>query len=719
MSPQPSTPPARRTFLQWYDAGFTDIVSVIPPGARLSPGSRIDPAVVGKIPGDLGPHGWRSWDWLRKVATPAMCARWEEQGASIGLKSGRWCLLDLDILDPEASRLAIAVATQVLGAAPQRVGRAPKTLLLYRLAEGEKPMRRMRLWFTAPSGAGQLVEVLGQGQHAVVEGVHPITGRPYSWDRHPVDMGADAIPVVTAAQVMRFVAELADTLDAMGYEKLTREDGGANTDRASADQVALAAPSLQAVEEALQHLPNTNDLFPSRTDYIRLGCALKASLPEDQDVARGLWIDWALSWEGNDRASPDPDVIVADWERMRPPFEVGWGYIKDTAAQHGFNAAAVEFEPIGDDEEDEVLAAIEERSAPKPPRDLASSLIRWDDVTPNLDARDFVEDTLGEGAMSVVYGDSNVGKTFWVADLAFHVASGRRWRGKDVTQGGVIYCALEGAHGMRNRIAAMRKHFKHDGPVHFALLPVSVNLLDGDADVEGLTGLVKHEADRLGIPVRLVVIDTLSRAISGGNENAPDDMGALVTHADAIRQATGAHLLFVHHSGKDAARGARGHSLLRAATDTEIEVERDEASGGAVASVKKQRDMGGGERYGFRLVTVDLGVNARLKTVSSCVVEASDAPAKPTKSAVGAGKVRKVDVGLQALQRAVEKHPMNDHAPEGVAGATSMEAWRVAMYDMLGDDSLGTKRTNFNRARKSLQEQQVIGISGKYVWLKE
>ena len=34
--------------------------------------------------------------------------------------------------------------------------------------------------------------------------------------------------------------------------------------------------------------------------------------------------------------------------------------------------------------------------------------------------------------------------------------------------------------------------------------------------------------------------------------------------------------MLVHHTGKDTAKGARGHSLLRAATDTEIEVKREE-----------------------------------------------------------------------------------------------------------------------------------------------
>jgi hypothetical protein len=96
-------------------------------------------------------------------------------------------------------------------------------------------------------------------------------------------------------------------------------------------------------------------------------------------------------------------------------------------------------------------------------------------------------------------------------------------------------------------------------------------------------------ADRQGggaaarYPIRLVVVDTLSRAMAGGNENAPDDMSAFIRNIDRIRQETGAHVLIVHHCGKDAAKGARGHSCLRAATDTKIELSHDTDTGMASA----------------------------------------------------------------------------------------------------------------------------------------
>ena len=79
------------------------------------------------------------------------------------------------------------------------------------------------------------------------------------------------------------------------------------------------------------------------------------------------------------------------------------------------------------------------------------------DVEASLDAADFVEGLLVERAMSVIYGESGSGKTFFALDLAMHVAGGLPWRGREVDQRGVLYLALEGGHGIRNRIAAFKR----------------------------------------------------------------------------------------------------------------------------------------------------------------------------------------------------------------------------------------------------------------------
>lgn len=258
-------------------------------------------------------------------------------------------------------------------------------------------------------------------------------------------------------------------------------------------------------------------------------------------------------------------------------------------------------------------------------------LVYFHEIGPALDAADFVEGLLIDGAMSVVYGESGCGKTFFALDLALHVASGREWRGREVEPRGVLYLALEGSHGIRNRVAAYKLDTKMNaGELPFAVVPVAVDLLDPAGDTLRVIEAARTAAATLGVPVGLIVVDTLSRAIAGGNENASEDMGAVVRHVDLIRQALPAHVCVIHHSGKDTARGARGHSLLRAATDTEIEVSRDHGAKVSRARVTKQRELDLGDEFVFSLLSVELGLNRRGKPVTSCVVRAVDAESLPT-----------------------------------------------------------------------------------------
>ena len=228
-----------------------------------------------------------------------------------------------------------------------------------------------------------------------------------------------------------------------------------------------------------------------------------------------------------------------------------------------------------------------------------------------------VDGFLDQGAMSVLYGASNAGKTFVAVSLAFDIATGAIWGGCACTRKAVAYVIGEGARGFRRRIAALALKKGHTDNFHILLQ--SVNLLDPKADLKDLIAAL------LALPdLGFVVIDTLSRALHGGDENSSVDMGALVANVDAIRAATGVHIMLVHHTGKDEARGARGHSLLRAATDTEIEVTRSadgEALGGTI-EVKKQRDLDGNWRRNFTMESVTLGeVGGKFITSLVCEVE--------------------------------------------------------------------------------------------------
>jgi len=248
-------------------------------------------------------------------------------------------------------------------------------------------------------------------------------------------------------------------------------------------------------------------------------------------------------------------------------------------------------------------------------------LIMADDIRPSINKTDFVQGLLADNQFSVVYGESNCGKTFFMTDLCFHIAQGKRWRDKRVDQGGVVYVALEGAYGLGNRLEAYRQHYNDGQGMAFAMLASQVDFMNPEGNINEFIDLLKNSTDKMP-SIRLIVIDTLARAIAGGDENSGQDMGMLVHHADLIRYHTGAHVCFIHHSGKDKARGARGHSSLRAAVDTEIEISRDEGANFSKIRVVKQRELELGDEMAFSLKTVSIGVDTRTnEEITSCVVQ--------------------------------------------------------------------------------------------------
>ena len=115
----------------------------------------------------------------------------------------------------------------------------------------------------------------------------------------------------------------------------------------------------------------------------------------------------------------------------------------------------------------------------------------------------------------------------------------------------------------------------------------------------------------------------------------------------------------VHHSGKAAAAGARGWSGIRAAVDTEIEV--TDSPTGRCAEITKQRDLSTkGDRIGFRLDAVHLGLTKWGTPATSCVVVPADAPCKPTGKRISevGGAILEV---LRAKGSGVKKRVVVEH----------------------------------------------------------
>lgn len=244
---------------------------------------------------------------------------------------------------------------------------------------------------------------------------------------------------------------------------------------------------------------------------------------------------------------------------------------------------------------------------------------------------ELIEGLLIRSSMAVIYGDSNSGKTFLAIDIGAAIALQSPWMGRNVEGGMVVYLATESPSSVRNRLRAYQAQHQVRVP-NFVIVSSPINLYDGAADTSAVIDLITRLEAEMGTKCELVIGDTLARMSAGANENSGEDMTTVLKHLDRIKDRAKAAVMLIHHTGKDAAKGMRGWSGLRAAIDTELEVTTNDTSGTRTLEITKQRDMGGkGDRIGFRLDTVAMGVSKWGKPQTSCVVIGADAPPKETK----------------------------------------------------------------------------------------
>ena len=309
------------------------------------------------------------------------------------------------------------------------------------------------------------------------------------------------------------------------------------------------------------------------------------------------------------------DLMFEHWNKEKA--SPSWSY--EDLARKVSNAYTYGNQPNGIATAQADFEDVSDLIAPQKPKDKLY-WVSTEDVSANLDQVHLIEDLLNQEGMSVIYGESNTGKTFIALKMGYCVATGSKFQKKRTEQGAVVYVAAESGRSVLDRVQGLKQFFNLD-KFDMAIVPCPIDLLRPNGDTEELIDLIEDVSRAKG-KVKFVIIDTLSRALSGGNENSPDDMGNLVRHLDKIRHTLKTHLCIIHHSGKDRARGARGHSLLRAATDTELEVANH------VIRARKQRDMEEGIPIAFELITVDLGTNKYQKMITTCVMQETELPAE-------------------------------------------------------------------------------------------
>ena len=292
-----------------------------------------------------------------------------------------------------------------------------------------------------------------------------------------------------------------------------------------------------------------------------------------------------------DRIARDVGAAVATMPEGEPPnFDAN-----DYALREGFDALEV------------LLSGASEPVKPEPRFKLLGSADLQ--ALPPLAWR--VRGVLPAVGVAALFGPSASGKSFLGFDLAAHVSDGVEWFGHRVNAAPVVYVALEGEAGFKLRAEAWEQAHGRKLPAGLRLVLQAFKLAE---DVPDLAAAILAAVGTGAV----VFVDTLNRAAPLADENSSRDMGAILEGAKELQRLTGGLVVLIHHTGKDATRGLRGHSSLFAAMDAAVEVSRD--GDRREWKVSKAKDGADGEAHPFRLEVVQLAPDSDGEPVSSCVV---------------------------------------------------------------------------------------------------
>jgi hypothetical protein len=297
----------------------------------------------------------------------------------------------------------------------------------------------------------------------------------------------------------------------------------------------------------------------------------------------------------NDRCAPR-----WDWEELAGVVSNAYRYGKRPI---GEKAPEADFEATSDD-------FPVEKAADKP----RSPIVHWPDNDDAPEPDPLIDGIMDKGSCVILYGKPNVGKTFVAYTMARHIAAGDKFAERDVEQGAVLYVQAEGHSGVRRRRKALKKYFK-DKAIPFSIVKASVNLVKSAADRQWLADTIKATQDFYGVPVALVVIDTLSASAPGMDENAAGDVSGALAAMKSFTCDAGITLMLVHHEGKNGNGGPRGSSAFVGNVDTVIHC----VDGNIVSD--KARESAKLEPIPYSLEVLDVGTTAKGRKVTSCVAK--------------------------------------------------------------------------------------------------
>ncbi len=455
--------------------------------------------------------------------------------------------------------------------------------------------------------------------------------------------------------------DLAHELDAGALDKHGKPYGAADEpEEDDEDDDLRGEPDLARIRKALAVIPSDE-----RETWRTVGQALHHEFGGD-DEGYELWADWSQS---SDKFDDDDQRRV--WESFgrydgRP---VTIGTIFRMAKLH-----RPKVETFG-----ELRFLSTEECTLAPPRGyIVKGLIAPRDV-------------------ACIFGAPGAGKSLIAPHIGYQVALGEPAFAMRAKPGRVFYVAVEDAHGMRNRIAALAIRQGH-APLFQMVEGVADIFAEDSADLEALAEAVEEQRPAL------IFIDTLAMAFPGLEENDAKGMGRVVA---VCRQLTehGAAVVLIHHDTKAEGSTPRGHSVLNGALDMAMHVKRDD-DGIVRGKLTKNRNGTPDRNIAFRIGIEELGRDEDGDPITAALVE----------ELTGSDPVRRIR--LTAGEQAALAKLMELETD----GSVTEEEWRDACVDerkVSGSEDRESRKRAMRRAVQGLAKKGLIDTRDGIVTLRE
>jgi hypothetical protein len=245
---------------------------------------------------------------------------------------------------------------------------------------------------------------------------------------------------------------------------------------------------------------------------------------------------------------------------------------------------------IGRDEElsNTPHASVLTRNAPS--REDYPDLWQLDDFNPADELpviREVIEGVLPENGICGLAGQSQSGKTVVALDMAKSLVLGQSWLGKyQVPETvGVAYLPYESAGNVKRRWRAIHEDTQGataDVPFRLVKRP---RILASRSDWEGFAATLavvnKEFIEDHGVPLKVVMIDTLAASGMVAKENEADSWAVVIDNLNSICAELNIIILLLHHAAKsqESENIWRGSSSSYAALEVVLGVKIDKHEG--------------------------------------------------------------------------------------------------------------------------------------------